>query len=137
MFLISVFHNKVLGVKLDNDEVMQLNQVSVSSTQHRILMFPYIESVDVIAQLPTQINLSLHKVCEFIPDGLDNSLFSHTSDKTRLRSVQAFVCAFHKGKSQRSSGTCAMTVEPGTSKSRTFLFFLIFLFFLSWLQRID
>lgn len=32
---------------------------------------------------------------------------------------------------------CAMTVEPGTSKSRTFLLFFIFLFFpLPWLLRI-
>ncbi len=91
------------------------------------------ESIDVTVRRLTQINLNLHKVCEYISDGLDNSLFSHTSDKTQLRSLQAFVCAFHRGKSQRSSGTLCYDSRAWDVEVSHFSSFLCLSFFFPFL----
>lgn len=96
-----------------------------------MLMFPQIESL-----LTSQDGSSQRLIWTYISDGLDNSLFSHTSDKTQARSLEAFVCAVHRGKSQRSSGTLCCDSRAWDVDVSHFSSFLYLFSPLLWLLRI-
>lgn len=86
-------------------------------------------------RLLTQINLNLRFVNTFL---MALTTLSSLTPPIKLNwGVCKPLCVFFTEANLRGAAVrCAMTVEPGTSKSRTLLLFFIFLFFFPWLLRI-